>query len=99
MINFYEGYSSQQSLLVITETFKEPMEKGKAFGALLTDLSKAFDCTVHTLLTAKLFAFGVSPLSSKLIYAYLLNRTQWIKINKNFSDRTDIEFGVTLGSV
>ena len=27
------------------------------------------------------------------------NRTQRIKINTNFSDRTDIKFGVTQGSV
>ena len=42
----------------------------------------------------KLFAFGVSPLPLKLVYSYLSNRTQQIKINKKFSDRTDIEFGV-----
>ena len=46
--------------------------KGNAFGALLTDLSKAFDCIDHTLLTAKLSAFGVSLLSLKLLYSYLL---------------------------
>ena len=47
----------------------------------------------------KLSAFGVSPLSLKLLYSYLSNRTQPIKINENFSDRTDIEFGVPQGSV
>ena len=41
-----------------------------------------------------LFAFAVSPLLSKLICSYLLNRTQQIKINKNFSAGTDIQFGV-----
>ena len=44
-------------------------------------------------------AFGVSHLPSKLIYSYLSNGTRQVKINKNFSDRTDIEFGVTHGSV
>ena len=43
--------------------------KGNAFGALLTDLSKALDCIDHTLLIAKLSAFGVSPLSLKLLYS------------------------------
>ena len=63
--------------------FKESMDRGNAFRALLTDLSKAFDCIDHTLFIAKLSAFGVSPLSLKLIYSYLSNRTQRIKINEN----------------
>ena len=85
-------------ILVMTEKFKESVDKGNAFGAFLTDLSKAFDCTDYTLLISKPFAFEVSPLSLKLIYSYLSNRTQRIKINKNFSDRTDIEFGVSQDS-
>ena len=83
----------------MTEKFKESIGEGNAFGALLTDLLKAFDCIDHTLLIAKLSAFGVSPLSLKLLYPYLSNRTQRIKINRNFSDRTDIEFGVLQGSI
>ena len=94
---FRKGYSSQHSLLVMTEKFKESINKGNAFGALLTDLSKAIDCIDHTLLIAKLSAFGVSPLSLKLLYSYLSNRTQRIKINENFSDRTEIEFVVPQG--
>ena len=47
----------------------------------------------------KLSAFRVVPLSLKLIYFYISNRTQQTKINETFSDRTDIEFGVLQGSV
>ena len=75
------------------------IDKGDVFGALLTDLSKVFDCIDHTLLIAKLSAFGVSPLSLKLFYSYLSNRTHRIKTNENFSDRTDIEFGVPQDSI
>ena len=83
----------------MTEKFKESIDKGNAFGAPLTDLSKAFDSIDHTLLSTKLSAFEVSPLSLKFIYSYLTNRTQRIKINEYFSDRTDAEFGVALGSI
>ena len=83
----------------MTENFKESIDKGNTFGVLLTDLSKAFDCTDHTVMIAKLFAFRVSPLSLKLIYSCLSNRTRRIQINKNFSDRTDIEFNVPQSSV
>ena len=83
----------------MTEKFKESVDKANAFGALLADLSKALHCIDHTLLIAKLSSFGVSPLSLKLLYSYLSDRTQRIKIKENFSDRTDIEFGVPQGSI
>ena len=41
---FRKGYSTQHCLLVILEKWKSAVAKGKSFGALLTDLSKAFDC-------------------------------------------------------
>ena len=36
------------------KTWKRSVDKNKVFGALLPDLSKAFDCLDHELLTAKL---------------------------------------------
>ena len=55
--------SSQYCLLAILENFKKSADDGIEYGALLTDLSKAFDCIDHNLLIAKLFCFcyGVSP--------------------------------------
>ena len=44
------------------------------FGALLTDLSKAFDCLDHELLIARLNAYGFSLTALKLAYNYLSNR-------------------------
>ena len=38
------------------ETWKGASDNNKVFGALLTDLSKAFDCLSHDLLIAKLHA-------------------------------------------
>ena len=56
------------------ENRAEPVDKGKVFGALLTDLSKAFDCLDHKLLTAKLNAYGFSLPTLRLINDYLSNR-------------------------
>ena len=41
---FRKGYKTQQCLIALIEKWKSVTEKEKSFGALLTDLSKAFDC-------------------------------------------------------
>ena len=68
--------------------------KGKDFGALLTDLSKAFDCLNHKLLTYKLNAYSLNIPALRLIHDYLSNRKQRIKIENIW-----ITFGVTQVSI
>ena len=96
---FRKGYSSQNCLQAMLENFKESADNGNEFGALLTCLSKAFDCIDHKLLIAKVFCYGVSPSALSLIHSYLSNRTQRIKIKNSFSRRSSIEYGVPQGSV
>ena len=57
---FRQGCSIQNYLPSILEKWKAVVEKGQSFGALLTDLSKAFDCFSHELLLAKLRASCIS---------------------------------------
>ena len=73
--------------------------KGKVFGALLTDLSKASDCLDHELLTAKLNAYGFSLPALQLINDYLSNRKQRTKIENTYCTWLDIIFGVPQGSI
>ena len=96
---FRKGYSSRHCLLAMLENFKKCTDGGNEFGALLTDLSRAFDCIDHKLLIAKLFFCGVSPSAINLIHSYLSNRTQRTKINNSFSRGSSIEYGVPQGTV
>ena len=73
---FRKGYSTQQCLLVLIEKWKSAVDKSKFFGALLTNLSQAFDCLPHELLIAKLHSHGFSLNALRLIHSYLSNRRQ-----------------------
>ena len=63
------------------EKWKNDVDKGKVFGALLTDLSKALDCLPHELIIAKLNAYGFNLPALKLMNSYLLHRKQRTKVN------------------
>ena len=96
---FRKGYSAQHCLLVMIEKWKKIVDYGGVFGALLTDLSKAFDCIPHDLIIAKLEAYGFQTDALNLVYDYLSNRKQRVKINETFSCWKDIEYGVPQGSI
>ena len=91
---FRKGYSSQQCLLALLEKWKAAVDKGKVFGALLTDLSKAFDCLNHELLVAKLNAYGFTLPALKLVHDYLSDRKQRTRVNNSYSTWFEILFGV-----
>ena len=63
------------------------------------DLSKAFDCIRHDLLIAKLHAYGFSCEALLLVYSYLENRQQKVKISGSFSNHKHLRSGVPQGSV
>ena len=96
---FRKGYSSQQCLLALLEKWKAAVDKGKVFGALLTDLSKAFDCLNHELLVAKLNAYGFTLPALKLVHDYLSDRKQRTRVNNSYSTWFEILFGVPQGSI
>ena len=96
---FHKGFSTHSCLLYMIENWKESLDQGGHYGALLTDLSKAFDCIMHDLLIAKLQAYGFDNDSLNFICNYLVDREQRVKINSSFSTWSKIEYGVPQGSI
>ena len=96
---FRKGYSAQQCLVAMIEKWKKTVDNGGVFGALLTDLSKAFDCIPHDLIIAKLEAYGFHIDTLKLVHGYLSNRKQSVKVNDAYSSWKDIFYGVPQGSI
>ena len=54
--------------LAMVEKLRKILDEGSEAGAVLTDLSKAFDCIDHNLLIAKLNACGFEKQSTNFIY-------------------------------
>ena len=87
------------NILSNIEKWQKSIDNGGAFGALFTDLSKAFGCLSHELLIAKLDPYGFDKNSLKLVNSYLSNRKQSVKINDKYSSWSEILFGVPQGSI
>ena len=81
------------------EKWKKIVGNGGVFGALLTDLSEAFDCIPHDLIIAKLEAYGFHMDALKLIHDYLSNRKQRLEVNDTYSSLKDIFYGVPIYTV
>ena len=85
--------------MAMIEKFKKSLDQGGEYAALLTDLSKAFDCLPHDLITAKLHAYGFDKASWRLMHSYLTDRYQRIKISNSYSLWSLIKHGVPQGSI
>ena len=73
LCGYRKGFSTQQVLLSLIETWKNILAKKGYEGAMLTDLSKAFGTLNHDLLIAKLHPYGFTRESLKLTKSYLTN--------------------------
>ena len=96
---FHRGYIAQHRLLYMIEKIRKIKDSKRVFAAVLTDLSKAFDCILHELLLAKLHAYDSDKISLTFMHAYLSQRLQKTKVGSTFSELMSILFGVPQGSI
>ena len=83
----------------LIDKWRQHLDQNEYVGAVLMDLSKAFDFLPHELLIAKMEAYGFENKSLKLFYNYLKQRKQTVSINGEMSDYMDILAGVPQGSI
>ena len=96
---FRKSYGARHCYLMMLGTWKEAADNNNAFGALLMDLSKTFDCLSHDLLIAKLHVYCLDLASLKIIHEYLTNRKQRTKVDSFYSSWEKILSGVPQGSI
>ena len=99
LCGYRKGYSVQHALITLLENWRISLDKNGFGGAILMDLSKAFDTLNHDLLIAKLHAYGFSKEALKLVKSYLSNRWQRTKVNSSYSTWTELLQGVPQGSI
>ena len=96
---FRKGFSAQHCLIYMIEKWKKSLDNKGASGALLTDLSKAFDCLNHGLLIPKLDDYGLDYPPLNFTNSYLTNRAQRIEVNSKYSSSWESIYGVPQGSI
>ena len=96
---YRKNYSSQNILISLTEEWRKKLDNNFVVGAVLTDLSQAFDCIPHDLIIAKLSAYNFSDEALSYIYSYLTNCRQCVRINNTHIQLKTIILGVPQGSI
>ena len=99
MSAYRTNYISQHVIIRLLEEWRKKLDDNFVVGAVLTDLSKAFDYIPHDLLIAKLAAYGLSEEPLMYILSYLLNRKQCVRIIGTYSEFENIITGVPQGSI
>ena len=92
-------HSTEHAALELIDRLMEEIDKKNIPIAIFLDLSKAFDTLNHTILLRKLKYYGFKDSAISLMQSYLVNRKQYVEIDKIKSKTTTIITGVPQGSI
>lgn len=101
---FIKNSSTISAIDAHIESILQSLDNGELVASILCDLSKAFDCVVHSILFEKLEYYGIRGTVNKWIRSYLSNRMQKVvytdsNYNNHFSSCDINARGVPQGSV
>ena len=96
---FCKKRSCVSQLLVTVDEWFSYLDSKIPVDAAYLDFRKAFDSVPHKRLLFKLSKYGIKGNLLNWIESFLSNRTQYVNVNDNFSDKTPVLSGVPQGSV
>ena len=91
---YRKSYNTRHVLTKLIEEWRKNLDNNYFIGAVLMDLSKAFDCIVHDLVIAKLAAYGLIKNMICYIYSYLKSRKKCVNVINIKSTFEEIISGV-----
>ena len=99
MSAYRSGYSTNQVLIWLIENWRHALGHNLFTTSVSMDVSKAFDCTLHDLLIAKLQAYGLDFDTVTFHHNYVKHQKQSVEINNTFIFIRTIISGVPQASI
>ena len=96
---FRKNRSCTTQLLKVMDDFSNFTENGDTFDTVYLDFKKAFDTVPHERLLTKLKAYGVTGNLHAWIKSFLNNRSQYVKVGKEYSETVGVTSGIPQGSI
>ena len=96
---FISGRSTVTQLLHYLDRCIDKVVNGSVVDCIYLDFAKAFDTVPHKRLLSKLKAYGITGKLLKWIEAFLVGRTQAVKVNGVSSEFKAVFSGIPQGSV
>ena len=96
---FQKKKSAPDAILEQVETVSANLDQSKENVAIFLDLEKAFNSISHKIFLKKFEMYGFSQEARELLFSFLVNRRQKVKLNCIFSDCEILNHGVPQGTV
>ena len=102
---FRKGKSTEDAAFRLTDSVLKSLNQKLYVGGIFCDLSKAFDCVNHEILSTKLHCYGIQVITIDWFRSYLTNRKQKVEIKSPnsthnlLSDWGILKHGVPHGSI
>ena len=96
---FRPRHTTQDVLVGLVDSWRKALDADLLVGAIMMDLSKAFDCVDHSILVRKLRVLWSEWGELRWFQDYLHGRKQRVRVSSAYSTWSDIRRGVPQGSI